>query len=209
MEPGAYQVRAHIPGGRAWFEAGRILYANPDPTDAERTVLANLNLRLAPFKKGRWKKYSVLDGLPVEKTGRILFAPNAMLWLATINGLSRFDSREFFNITPENGLPVRTAPLDTHRDTNGVFWLGTVDGLWLDNPEDDKPPVRFTTPNLRTDGILEITGTADGAIWWRTQEALVRFHGGHGTEFTNLWRYDNPSWLKSFPQRLAVVGDRL
>ena len=36
VKPGAYQVRAQIPGGRAWFDAGRILYANPEPPDAER-----------------------------------------------------------------------------------------------------------------------------------------------------------------------------
>ena len=55
LKPGAYQVRAQIPGGRAWYEAGRILYADPDATEAERARLAKLDFQLAPFNKGRWR----------------------------------------------------------------------------------------------------------------------------------------------------------
>ena len=50
--PGAYQVRAQIPGGRAWYEAGRILFANPDATDTERARLAKLDFQLAPVQQG-------------------------------------------------------------------------------------------------------------------------------------------------------------
>jgi hypothetical protein len=61
VQPGRYQVRAQIPGGRGWFESGRILYAEPELPAAERTRLASLDFRLAPFKKGRWTKFSVLQ----------------------------------------------------------------------------------------------------------------------------------------------------
>jgi hypothetical protein len=52
VKPALYQLRAQVPGGRAWLNGGRILYANPEAPDADRARLANLDFRLAPFTKG-------------------------------------------------------------------------------------------------------------------------------------------------------------
>ncbi|MSU62494.1 MAG: response regulator [Pedosphaera sp.] len=211
VKPGVYQVRAQIPGGRSWLDAGRILYAQPDLADTERRRLASLEFQIAPFKKGRWTKFSALDGLPIDRTGQIIFRTNDMMWLKTSIGLSRFDGREFFNPTSENGSPF---PMDggiaLHQDTNGVLWIA-ANGLWRYDPADGKPPALFVAPGLPTDGVQEITSTADGAIWWRTREALVRYDGQRGTVFTNLWRegLNETSFLANFPRRLAVTGDRL
>ncbi len=64
VKPGRYQVRAQIPGGRAWLDAGKILYAAEDLSDGERTRLANLDFHLAPFRKMQSRQYTVLQGLP-------------------------------------------------------------------------------------------------------------------------------------------------
>ncbi|MHB8520022.1 MAG: LamG-like jellyroll fold domain-containing protein [Limisphaerales bacterium] len=213
VRPGRYQVRAQIPGGRAWFDNGRILYAESELPAAEWMRLGALDFRVAPFKKGRWTKFSVVDGLPADRTGRVMFTPDNMLWLVTINGLSRFDGREFFNPTDENGLPLPMGgALASHQDTNGALWIGAKD-LWRYNPANPKQSGPFNALDSPTDGIRETTGTTDGAIWWRTREVLVRFHGGHGTVFTNLWRkeeFKGPNdYLRLFPQQLAAAGDRL
>jgi ligand-binding sensor domain-containing protein len=123
-----------------------------------------------------------------------------MLWVKTAIGLSRFDGREFFNPTRENGLPVAWGgQLAVHRDSNnGMLWIG-AEGLWRFNPADGKRPALFNPPGLPTDGIMEITGTADGAVWWRTREALVRYHGERGTVFTNLWSNFNVGGVAFFP----------
>ena len=101
VKPGAYQVRAQIPGGRAWYEAGRILFADPDATEAARAGLTNLDLRVAPFSKGRWKKFGVLDGLRANLTGRNLFTSDGALWNHAVLGLARFDGREFLILSSE------------------------------------------------------------------------------------------------------------
>jgi len=216
VRPGAYQVRAQIPGGRAWYDAGRILFADSDATEAARARLAKLDFQLAPFNKGRWKSYSVLDGLKNNGTGKTLFTADGTLWNTANGGFTRFDGREFSVISSEKGL----AGLDNYihgayLDDSGMFWIGTSDGLWRYRPADHVPPARFVPPGLPTADIFEMTGTADGAVWWRTHDTLVRYQGGQGTTFTNLWREGSVSFYEQNPgltqvlSRMAVDGNRL
>ena len=238
LKPGTYQLRCQTPGDRTWFDAGRPFRVEHGAPEADARKIKSLEWPIAPFKKGRWTRFGVLDGLPTDRIGRIIFAPDNVMWLASANGLSRFDGREFFSPSREDGFPFSTGgdalalhqdangvramwspwmnagsgALALHQDTNGVLWIG-ANGLWRYNPADGKPPARFNEPGLPTDEIQEITSTTDGAIWWRTQEALVRYRGERGTVFTNLWRKEESkgpfAYLLHFPRRLAVAGDRL
>jgi signal transduction histidine kinase/CheY-like chemotaxis protein len=212
VKPGAYQLRAQIPGGRAWYEAGRILHANPEATETARARLATLNFQLAPFNKGRWKSFSVLDGLKNNAVGRNMFTPDGALWNVTYSGgLFRFDGREFFYPSKDDLAGLVNGPLGVCLDGSGMFWLGTSDGLWQYRPSDGAVPVRFSPPGLPAGGdILEITSTSDGAVWWRTLDALVRYHDRQGTVFNNLWRPDvAENRAVALPQRLAVSGEGL
>ena len=214
VPPGAYQVRAQIPGDRAWLDAGRVLFAGPDATEAERARLAKLELRLAPFNKGRWKKFGVLDGLRFNATGRNFLTSDGAIWNYAAGALARFDGREFVPLTSEQGLTAApTSPMSACLDANGMFWMGTTEGLWRYRPTGGAPAARFSPPGLPTDVILEITTTSDGAIWWRTTSALVRYQGGQGTVFTNLysWRpnLDPTQYQFLFPCHLAASGNRL
>jgi signal transduction histidine kinase/CheY-like chemotaxis protein/ligand-binding sensor domain-containing protein/protocatechuate 3,4-dioxygenase beta subunit len=211
LRPGAYQLRCQTPGGRTWFEEGRPFRVDRDPSEADAHKLASLEWAVAPFNKGRWKTFSVLDGLKNNLTGRTMFAPDGTLWNYAAGGLARFDGREFFILADENGL-APLAPLGACLDDSGMFWMGTSDGLWRYRPADGVPPVRFSPPGLHTaEDIYEITCTSDGAVWWRTRDALVRYQGGQGTVFTNLWRPDSTAVQeqKIYPCRLAASGDRL
>ena len=210
--PGVYQVRAQIPGGRAYYEAGRILFADPDASEAERARLAKLDFQLAPFNKGRWTKFSVLDGLKNNAVGRTMFTSDGALWNVTYSGgLFRFDGREFFYPSKDDLAGLVNGPLGVCLDGSGMFWVATSDGLWQYRPSDGAAPVRFSAPGLPAGGdILEITSTSDGAVWWRTLDALVRYRDRQGTVFTDLWRPDvAENRAVALPQRLAVSGDQL
>jgi signal transduction histidine kinase/CheY-like chemotaxis protein/ligand-binding sensor domain-containing protein/protocatechuate 3,4-dioxygenase beta subunit len=209
LKPGLYQLRCQTPGGRKWLDAGRPFRVEHGMAEADARKLKSLAWSIAPFKKGRWTKYSVLDGLPVNKTGRLIFTPDSMLWLDTSSGLSRFDGREFFNLTRENRLLATGGPMSVHRDSSGIFWLGTTEGLCRYDAASDAPPALVPTPSLPTDGILEITSTADGALWWRTLNELVRYDGDEGVVFTNLWRKESFSAGSHYPRHLAVSGNHL
>jgi signal transduction histidine kinase/CheY-like chemotaxis protein/ligand-binding sensor domain-containing protein len=214
VKPGVYQLRAQIPGGRAWLNGGRMLYVAAESARVEHADLAAIQFPLAPFKKGRWTKYSALDGLPMDRTGRLFFTTNETLWICTSVGPSRFDGRAFFNLTRQNGFPFSMANA-FHQDQLGVLWMGG-DGLLRYDPREQREPTPVTARGLLMvdmEGIEEITETADGAIWWRTADELVRYQNGSGTRFTNLWRRESighiNDHLRRLPRRLAAVGDRL
>jgi signal transduction histidine kinase/ligand-binding sensor domain-containing protein len=211
LKPGIYQVRVQQPGGRAWFEHGRPFRLDHTIPEVDRRGLASIEWSIAPFKKGRWTKYGVLDGQPSGMTGRVIFSPDGMLWLDAASGLSRFNGRETFHVTRKNGLPAGTfAPLSIHQNPDGTFWFGAYEGgLWRHDPGAGKPPTPVATGDLPAENILEVTGGSDGAVWWRTAEALVRLDGTRGTVFNDLWRQQDASNLTMLPQRLAVDGQRL
>jgi ligand-binding sensor domain-containing protein/PAS domain-containing protein len=216
VKPGVYQVRAQIPGGRAWFEAGRVLYADVDLTDADRSRLESLEFAVTPFNHGRWRSYSVLDGLKNNSTGLNLFTQDGALWNCAACGLSRFDGREFFTLTSENGLSaLSSAPLAACQDDSGMFWIGTSAGIWRYRQDGGAAPEGFSALDLPTAEITEMERTADGAVWWRTRDKLVRYQNGRGDVFGGLWRPDPGDPLSAalyptiFPKRLAAAGKYL
>jgi ligand-binding sensor domain-containing protein len=211
LKPGAYQLRAQVPGGANWFESGRVFFTSPDMPGTELARLKSIEFRLAPFKKGRWTKYTSLDGLPMNATGRTILDADGTQWIGCAMGLAHFDGRQFVNLTPEDGLPSLSAPLSLCRDQHGTFWVGTSEGLWRYNPADGQRPRELKELGLPTARVEEIIATPDGAVWWRTMQPqnLVRFKSERATVFTNLW-HDTPfSWGAHFPQRLAVAADHL
>jgi signal transduction histidine kinase/DNA-binding response OmpR family regulator/ligand-binding sensor domain-containing protein len=212
LKAGVYQLRCQVPGGRAWYSGGRMLYALPDLPQAERDKLANIQFTFPPFRKGRWTKYTTLSGLPTEDVGRMIFGADGTAWLDSAMALLRFDGHRFVNLGPEQGLPEHNAPLCYCRDRNGTFWVGTIQGLYRYNPADGKRPEPLIQPGVPTNRIVEMTTTEDGALWWRTHgpALLVRYDGSHAAAFTNVWREASvsDSW-RDFPQRLAADGRHL
>ena len=221
VEPGAYQLRCQTPGGRTWFDHGRPFWIEAGGPDGNTRKLRDWTI--APFNKGRWRKFSVLDGLKNNGTGWTYFTKDGALWNCAWEGLVRFDGDQFRNRFTETGVRGLTiGPLGAYQDDTGLFWAGTSDGLWRFRPEGDSPAMRFPTPGLPAeDTILEITGTADGAVWVRTSKALARYHDGQATVFTNLWRPEpfslttsdaasqalyNPRWLAASGNRLWLTG---
>ena len=212
LKPGVYQLRCQTPGGRTWFEAGRPFRVERNQPEADAQKLKLLAWSIAPFNKGRWTKFGALDGLKSNQAGRTLLPADGTLWNFAAGGLARFDGREFFVLSSENGMTaLPTSPLGACLDDSGMFWMGTIDGLWRYRPADNTPPARFSPPGLHAGGdpIYELTTTSDGAVWWRTHDALVRYQGGQGTVFTNLWRADPIVGRVMFPFRTAATGSRL
>ena len=191
VKPGVYQVRAHIPGGRAWLDAGRVLYVNPEASDAERARLANLDFRLAPFIHGHWKRFGVADGLPSAQVFRVMFAQDGAAWFATSGGISRFDGYEFSNLTRTEGLPT-VAALGVAQTRDGDVWFACgLGGLVRYVPADSASPARaaaVSEPSLmRYD--LELRSTPDGALWGRRFRDVVRYEGKQETVFTNVYPF--------------------
>jgi hypothetical protein len=129
VPPGAYQLRAHVLGGKTWFDAGRILWVEADMLDAERAHLRSLEFRLAPFKKGHWTTYNTANGLAANEIRKFWVDPeDGSLWIATTGGVSRFDGKEFTNLTTQDGL-LDDAVYNLWREPSGIWWFCTGHGV--------------------------------------------------------------------------------
>jgi ligand-binding sensor domain-containing protein len=66
--------------------------------------------------------YSIRDGLSSNDTYNCIEDKKGFLWIATENGVSRFDGKKFTNYTTSNGLPDNDI-LAVQMDNNGVIWV--------------------------------------------------------------------------------------
>ena len=57
--------------------------------------VTNLTFHLAPLKKGRWRSFGAVEGLPNHRVWCLLPEEDGTLWVGTIDGLTRFDGQEF------------------------------------------------------------------------------------------------------------------
>lgn len=87
----------------------------------------NLQSQNYPFRE-----YSVLDGLPQSQVTCLYQGSNGFLWIATRNGLSRFDGVEFVNYFRKNGLPSNFVN-NIFEDNFGNIWTLSREGFSLYN----------------------------------------------------------------------------
>jgi ligand-binding sensor domain-containing protein len=66
--------------------------------------------------------YSIRDGLASNDTYNCVEDKKGFLWVATENGVSRFDGKNFKNYTSKQGLPDNDV-LAVQMDNNGVVWV--------------------------------------------------------------------------------------
>jgi len=69
-----------------------------------------------------FKNYTVNDGLPSSEIYHIIQDKKGYIWIATNNGVSRFDGYEFGNFTIKDGLPDNSV-IDMYEDHKGRIWF--------------------------------------------------------------------------------------
>jgi len=83
----------------------------------ENGSLANLDFQLTPFKKGRWQNFSHVQGLAEDYVASSYQASDGALWFGSSGGVSRFDGRDFFTLTKEDGPAQGRVHAITERPT--------------------------------------------------------------------------------------------
>jgi hypothetical protein len=96
LRPGDYKVMLHAPDAQLAWHGGEIVHVAPGKT-------VSADFQVAPFRKGRWKRYSTANGLPSTRVNNLQFMPDGILWLATQNGVSRFDGFTFTTLSKRDG----------------------------------------------------------------------------------------------------------
>ena len=150
-----------------------------------RLALALLSAA-APLAAGRApiRFHDLSEGLASDKVWDLLEDPHGALWIATTNGVSRFDGVEFRTWGPRDGLPHANV-LRLVRLADGRIVAGTGAGLALLDPDRAaSPPWRVAATDVERAGgqFGEIALDASGALWAGSNRGLFRLAGGRGAE---------------------------
>ena len=224
LKPGRYQVQCQVLGGYVHYgqdgkdakgqggngfdtqptqpkpQYGETLQVEKDKT------LSGIDFRFAPFKKGTWKSYSSLDGLAHNDVFAIYEDPDGMMWFGTQGGVSRYDGKEFVNLTTKDGL-VHNCVTAIHRHLDGATWFGTNEGVsryekplrpsasLRDGKEskfssqfrfsDGNKFVNFTTDDgLVNNRVRAIHRANVDELWFGTYDGVSRYDGEGFVTFT-------------------------
>ena len=119
------------------------------------------------------------DGLARDDLHNIMQDRFGRLWLATSEGVSRFDKEKFHTFRVADGVPGR----DVHailQTTNGLIWIATSGGLACFNPKasgNEKSFVAFPLTSA-PGGVDRIMEDRQGAMWAGSYLGLFRFEPG-------------------------------
>ena len=174
LPPGQYSVRCHLLGGVE--EPPIEIAASPQ----------SVNFVVAPPKKGVWKNYTVLDGMPALNLTSIAIATNGVAWFSTQRGLTRFDGQRFSSYPRDNAGGQNM--WSTCLDASGAVWAAFQDGV---SRFDGSQWTRYTPTNgLPTNWTQgsSVELDKDGAIWissyWLDGLGAARFDGHRFLPFT-------------------------
>jgi signal transduction histidine kinase/ligand-binding sensor domain-containing protein/CheY-like chemotaxis protein len=170
LRPGEYKVRINVPDGLLDYHQGEVLRVQPG-----KTITADF--QVAPFHKGRWRRYSSANGLPSSRIYDLQFAPDGTLWLATQNGVSSFDGLQFKNWSQRDGL-LDNRVFCILAENSGGLWFGTESGVSRFDPATGRfQNFPSGTNGLKTGRVFDMAATPDGNLWLRTGGGLSRFDG--------------------------------
>src|SRR5271165_3242910 len=126
--------------------------------------------------------FTTEDGLGANVINDIVQSREGFLWIASYEGLARFDGRHF-TLVDFPQLLVNVSSIAQGRD--GDLWLGTLAGLMrispriLDQPGQPRVIVYHFGPG-GDDAVRRVRFARDGTLWAGTKRGLYRWNGAAG-----------------------------
>lgn len=144
-------------------------------------------------------------GLPSGSIQAILQTRDGYLWLATDNGLARFDGLRFTVFdkanTPALGSNSIMAILETRE---GALWIGTLAGLV--RFKNGKWTVYTTRDGLSDNRVISLSQDREGALWIGTETGGVnRFADGKFTAYTQQQGLASNHVRATYVDRRAIL----
>ncbi|MET0327961.1 MAG: two-component regulator propeller domain-containing protein, partial [Luteimonas sp.] len=119
------------------------------------------------------RQIGVLDGLPSNRVNALAEDRQGYLWIATRDGLARYDGVGFRVWRVEDGLRDNFV-WTVHVDAHDRVWIGTRRGGLSMLDVDRNAFTHYnheTHPEIRGDDIWSLISTSDGAIWFGTADS--------------------------------------
>lgn len=134
------------------------------------------------IEEGRWTGYTTAtSGLPSDAVLDLAIGPDGTLWIATDNGLARFDGDGWSRFTPQNADLVSAHVSEVAIDADGTVWtvahtasqelgLSAYDGKrWTRRDPADS--------GLSAAVVTELAVAPGGAIWLATLDGIAISEG--------------------------------
>jgi ligand-binding sensor domain-containing protein/signal transduction histidine kinase len=134
----------------------------------------------SPASSYRRTTFTTEDGLGANIISDILQARDGFLWIATHQGLTRFDGQHFTRVP---GVKMNIYIHSMAEGPDGDLWLGTQAGVFrvssnvLDQPGDPRVTV-YHLGSGGDDAVWKVLSGRDGTLWAGTTRGLYRWSGG-------------------------------
>ncbi len=157
----------------------------PAALTTERTLLPDPKQvrTVGPFIHDVWR---IEDGLPENSITAIAQTHDGYLWLATFDGLVRFDGARFTVFDPSNTKEMKTSRWGgLFVDRGGALWI------FPDRSGSESAPIVYSEgrfkafpsgSGLPARHVLSVQEDRETGMWFKTEgNQLVRFNGGRFT----------------------------
>ena len=146
---------------------------------------APLALALAPGRDLTLYSHDVWEaGLPQNTVQSVVQTRDGFLWLATHEGMVRFNGVEFEVFDKKNTPEIRSKSIWTlFEDSRGALWAGT-NGGGLVRYQGGRFAVFTTDDGLASNYVYALCEGRDGSLWIGTGGGLSRMSGGRITSLT-------------------------
>ena len=141
----------------------------------------------------RFQHIGVGDGLPNSVVNRILQDTHGYLWIATVDGLGRYDGYRFqvYRNDPEDEASLSNNGVRTlFEDRYGNLWIGTDGGLCRFDQKTGKFKRYLNSAHdensISSDSITAIGEDGKGDLWIGTKVAGLNRFNAHDNKFTRV-----------------------
>ncbi len=146
------------------------LLAFPSFLQAQGPSDRGLNPRKSPSQY-ILRHWNTEDGLNSESTNDILQSSNGYIWIATYNGLHRFDGRDFTIFNNQNSQIPSSNVLRLSADSKNRVWIGTLHGLAVWDHDSIHVPEPLLT--MKDEAVEAMLVTSLDEIWFSTKNNRI------------------------------------
>jgi signal transduction histidine kinase/ligand-binding sensor domain-containing protein len=118
---------------------------------------------VALLKEEHWQVFSAADGVPTGSAAQFAETPDGTLWVATDDGLARFDGGRWKAVGSQMGLPASDNPV-LFVDSQGTIWAGGEESLFFLRAGEHKfrnQPIAASTPWAGS----SMAESSSGTVW--------------------------------------------
>ena len=171
------------------------------------------------FQNILFENYSMEDGLPANYIYRVVQDKRGYVWVATLNGLSRFNGKQWTSFQQQSEKKNHSLPsnwvTDIDADEAGNIWINTVNGIAVYNSNTDST-IAFSLDEIGWGKIVHAKENELYVSSWQGIQQLIykegvltstkKFPSSKGNSITQLFTdyngdiwacpEDNPSLMK-------------